>query len=204
LPSNGKPFVPGDPRRNNNGRPKKPSFAERMEKEFGGVIRDSEGKPLPFDDALAKKIVRIAIEDNDRGMLKFVYRLMSEGENTPDPELSEVKLSAERARAAKLEIANEKARGELINRVLVARVMGRIYAAHQANFLSIGPTSAGIIAAELGIKNDTQRIKIEELITKDTYQALSAIKREINDFLINIKSAPIVDDPIITKRKKQK
>ena len=175
-----------------------------MEKEFGGLILDSDGNPLPFDDALAKRIVKIAVEENDRPMLKFVYKLMSDGENVPDPELSEVKLAAERARAAKLEIANDKARGDLINRALVARVMGKIYAIHQSNFLSIGPTLAGIIAAELKIKTDVERLKIEELVTKDTYQALSAIKREINDFLISLKSDPIADDPPTAKRRRKK
>ena len=199
-----KPFAPGDPRINKNGRPKKPTFAERMEKEFGGVFFDSNNNPVTFDDALSKKIVRFAIEENDRGMLKFVYKLMSEGENLPDPELSEVKLAAERARAAKLEIANAKARGELIDRLLVIRFLGKVYAAHQANFLSIGPTSAGMIAAEVGIKSDAERLKIEELITKDTYQALSAIKREINDFLEYLKADPIIDEQPPVKKRKRK
>ena len=192
MPGKGRPFISDDPRRNIEGRPKKKTFQDILDNLGAIVVKDGEGNEIERivgEDRLIKEIVDVGIREKNPAMMKFIYQHM----NMPqiDPEIAQIKKQSERARALKLEIANERARGELISRSTVIRVMGKIYAAHQANFLSIGPTSSGLIAAELGVKGDAERLKIEELITKDTYQALSAIKREINDFLIYLKTEPI-------------
>jgi hypothetical protein len=201
---NGKPFTKNDPRINKTGRPHKRTFSEIMEAEFGGKLFDSDGRPIQFDEMTAKKLTKIAFEENNPGLLKFIYKMATD-DDKPDPELAGVKLATERARAEKLEIANQKARGELINRELVKRTFGKVYAIDRAIFLAIGPTAAGTIAAKAGIKNDALVLEIEEIITKSIYQGLAAEKREINDFLIAIGGEPMDDKITDTPaRKRQK
>ena len=175
----------------------KRSFAEIV-----GKIYDEKGKPVVIDEAVAQKIANLAIKKNNPALLKYIYKLVDE--EKPDPELTSIKMAGERARTEKLEIANKRARGELIDRDYVRRVFGNIYSIHRSIFLPIGKTWAGAISAEMGINDEVKRLKIEEIITRESYQALSAIKREINDFLIANEGAPIEDEKEPAKKQVKK
>jgi hypothetical protein len=196
-------FKPGDPRIHRTGRPKKKTFHDILQ-DMGAVIKDKDGKEidrLDGDERLLKEIVDAAIREKNPAMMKFIYQHM----NAPqaDPETLEIKKRTETARAQKLEIANQKARGELISRDLVRRVFGQVYAVDRSIFLAIGPTTAAEIAAEAKIKDDALVLKIEDVITKSIYQGLSAAKRAINDFLTSGGGEPIRDDIPEPKPKKR-
>jgi hypothetical protein len=118
-------------------------------------------------------------------------------------EKSEWHLLWEKERALKLQIENERKRGLLLERDLVASVFGKVYAAHRSIFLNMGPSLAGIIAAKTGIKKTEIKIGIEEVITGECYQALATIKREIDDFLKKIE-LPALADAGTTPPKKRK
>ncbi|MDR0475568.1 MAG: hypothetical protein LBH43_18080 [Treponema sp.] len=198
----GKPFEEDDSRQNREGRPKKKTLQDIINSLGAIIYKDESGKELSRyegNDRLLREIVDVGIKEKNPAMMKFIYQHM----NTPqaDPELASVKLAAERARAAKLEIANAKARGELISRNLVSRVLGKIYAIDQSIFLAIGPTTAGVIAAETGIKSDEVKLRIEEIITQAIYQGITAEKRIINDFLLSFSEMPITDTVMESKPK---
>jgi hypothetical protein len=200
----GKPFTENDPRIWRNGRPRKKEFLELWQEEFGGKLFDKDGNPISFEKIVANKIAKKAFEDDEAAFLKLMAQVTGRREPPPpDEETVLSKRRAEAARAEKMEIANQKARNELIYRPYVARTLGRVYAVIRSIFLATGPAIAGTIAAELEIKDDARRLRIEELITTQNYQALSAIKREINDFLQAVEEPQIEDGETKTPRRKK-
>jgi len=88
----------------------------------------------------------------------------------------------EKARTEKLEIQNAKARGELIDRALIARVFSQIYSIDRSILMNIGAAHAGTIAA-LGGDTADRSLKIQKIIDGEIYAALGAVKAEINKFL---------------------
>lgn len=196
-------FRPGDLRINRGGRPKKTTLQDIL-KSMGATIIGEDGKVienLPGDEKMLHNMVDIAIKEKDPAMMKFIYQRL----NVPqaDPETLEIKKRVETARAQKLEIANQKAKGELISRDLARRVFGQVYAVDRSIFLAIGPTTAGEIAAEAKIKDETVILKIEDIITKAVYQGLAAEKRAINDFLLSGGGEPVRDNLPEEKPKKR-
>jgi hypothetical protein len=119
-------------------------------------------------------------------------------------EKSEWQLLWEKERALKLQIENERKRGLLLERDLVASVFGKIYGAHRSIFLNMGPALAGIIAAKTGIKKAEIKIGIEEIITGECYQALTTIKQDIDGFLkkIEVPALPDTDNGVQTRKRK--
>jgi len=115
-----------------------------------------------------------------------------------DSERSDFRKRYEQARAEKLEIQNAKARGELIDRALVARVFSEIYNVDRSILLNIGPAHAGTIAALEGEAAE-KTLKIQKLIDGEIYAALGAIKASINSFLRRIETDEIKDDIPETK-----
>jgi hypothetical protein len=125
-----------------------------------------------------------------------------------DSERSDFRRRYERARAEKLEIANAKARGELIDRALVARTFSEIYSIERSIILNVGPAHAGTIAALSGEAAE-KTLKIQKLIDGEMYAALGAIKAAVNKFLKSVEADEIKDDipepkPRKTTAKKRK
>ena len=109
-----------------------------------------------------------------------------------DSERSDFRRRYERARAEKLEIQNAKARGDLIDRVLVARVFSEIYNVDRSILLNIGPGMSGSIAALEGEAAE-KTLKIQKIIDGEIYAALGAIKAAINSFLGRVGEGEIKD-----------
>jgi hypothetical protein len=107
---------------------------------------------------------------------------------------SEWQLLWEKERALKLQIENKKKRGELLDRGLTDQVFGKIYATQRAIFLNIGPSLSDIIAAEAGVTEAEVKINIERIITKECYQALATIKKDINRFLKSAGAPEIAEE----------
>ena len=186
MPGKGKPFTKTDSRINKVGRPKKKTMKDILDNLGMVQIKNKDGSIDQYEgmERLFKEIVDVGIREKNPAMMKFIYQHM----NTPqaDPELNKIKLASEKARAAKLEIANAKARGELISRDYVKRVFGKIYSVHRSIFISGAPTLSTKISAITNIKDDVIKIKINEEIDAHCYKTLQAIKREINDFLTEV------------------
>jgi len=119
-----------------------------------------------------------------------------------DSERSDFRKRYERARAEKLEIQNAKARGDLVDRALVARVFSEIYNVDRSILLNIGPAHAGTIAALEGEAAE-KTLKVQKLIDGEIYAALGAIKAAINSFLRRIEADEIKDSIPETKPKKK-
>jgi hypothetical protein len=109
-----------------------------------------------------------------------------------DVEKADFRKRFEKARAEKLEIANAKARGELIDRALVTRVFSEIYSIERSIILNVGPAQAGTIAALFGGDAEAT-LKIQKIIDGDNYAALGAIKAAINSFLRRVETDEIKD-----------
>ena len=199
----GKPFSKDDPRINKTGRPRKKELYELWKEKFDGKVFDQDGRPIPFEELMADKKAQKCFGGDDNFLRLMAQVTQRREPPPPDEETVRSKRSAEAARAEKMEIANQKARGELIYRSYVARTLGKIYAIIRSVFLATGPSIAGTIAAELGIKDDARRLRIEELITTQNYHALSAIKREINDFLQAVEEKPLEGGEEKKPRKKK-
>jgi len=201
----GRPFVKGDPRIYPKENFRKKTFQDVLNSVGAVVVKDKDGKEIDKfegEDLLIKEIVNIGIKEKNPAMMKFIYQHM----NMPqvDPELSAIKKQAERARAAKLEIANAKARGELISRDYIKKMFGEIYSVHRSIFLSGGPVISVSLAAKLGIKDDEKKMIINEDVDNHFYKTLSAIKRKINDFLTADGGEPLPEEPLPEKKKGRK
>jgi hypothetical protein len=100
----------------------------------------------------------------------------------------------ERARAEKLELENSKKRGDLIGRVLIDQVFSELYNIDRSILLNIGPGLSSTIAAIAETGAADKALKIQELIDKEIYAALGAIKATLNKFLRHIDAGEIKDE----------
>jgi len=194
----GKPFTKDDPRRHTEGAPKKKSMKDILEGLGAIIIKNEAGEVLEQYEGmerLFKEIVDVGIREKNPAMMKFIYQHM----NMPqvDPELSEIKKQSEKARAAKLEIANEKARGELIPKIGVKRVLGEIFSITRSIYLSGVSTVSTKAAAIAGVKDDVTKMKINEIYDEHCYKTLNAIFRAINDYLQSYKAELIKEDNLL-------
>lgn len=113
----------------------------------------------------------------------------------------------EKERAVKLQIENQKKRGELIDRAMAAQVFSEIYGIHRSILLNIGPSLSDTISALAGVSEAEKTLEIQGLIDNETYAALSAIKAAIDKFLRRVEGGKIKDDlsePKSPPRRKRK
>jgi hypothetical protein len=112
----------------------------------------------------------------------------------PKKQASEWREMYEKERALKMQILNQKARGELIDRVFVARVFSEIFTIDRSILLNIAPSLSDTLAA-IDDKGEGERaLKIQQLIDKEIYAALGAIKAAVNKFLRQFKMGELIDD----------
>jgi hypothetical protein len=102
----------------------------------------------------------------------------------------------EKARAEKLELDNARKRGDLVERVRVARVFSEIFSVHRSVLLSVGAGQADTIATILEKEPPGQdrTLKIQKIIDDEIYNALGAIKAAINRFLRSVGETEIEDE----------
>jgi DNA-binding transcriptional MerR regulator len=124
-----------------------------------------------------------------------LYRV-SDFDDTAKPKRqpSEWRELYEKERALKMQILNAKARGELIERVFVARVFSEIFSIERSILLNIGPSMSDTIAAIEEKSEGERALKIQQIIDKEIYGALGAIKAAINKFFRKFDIDEITDD----------
>ena len=124
-----------------------------------------------------------------------------------DQERSDYRKRYERARAEKMEIENQKKRGDLIERTLIAQAFGEIYSIDRSILLQIGPNLTDTIAAILDAGEADRTLKIQKLIDDEIYNTLAAIKAAINKLFRRIEVDEIKDglpEPKTKTKSKQK
>jgi len=168
---------------------RKPPYAEFMEL-----------KTIP-EIARLKGVTRQAIEQyrdirgiapaGKRGRAALYNVSDFDGAAKPKRQQSEWREVYERERALKMEILNKKARGELIERVFIARLFSELFTIDRSILLNIGPGLSDTIAAIP--EGEGRALQIQRLIDKETYAALAAIKAAINKFLRKFDIEEITD-----------
>jgi hypothetical protein len=128
-----------------------------------------------------------------KGASDLFYKSDFAGFGKSKRDKSEWHLLWEKERALKLQIENDRKRGELLDRGLVQQVFGNIYQIHRAKFLAIGPAYTDLICGAAKIKDDRVKTTIQKIIDDECYDALASIKAEINRLLEKMKSPEIVD-----------
>jgi len=86
------------------------------------------------------------------------------------------------------QIKNDKARLELVERDLVRRMFGELYLIHTNQFKTMGDKLSAAIAAAAGVDDSEIIGAISEIIEKEVFRNLSAVKRLFSDRLKGIKS----------------
>jgi len=129
----------------------------------------------------------------------------------PKRQQSEWRELYEKERALKMQILNQKARGELIDRLFVARVFSEIFSIDRSILLNIGPSLSDTLAAIADDGEAGKALKMQQLIDKEIYAALGAIKAAINKFMRQFNMDEIISDipepkprTAATKRKRKK
>jgi hypothetical protein len=107
---------------------------------------------------------------------------------------TDFRMRFERARAEKLELENAKKRGDLIGRVLIDQVFSELYNIDRSILLNVGPGLSCTIASVTEGETSERTLKIQELIDREIYSALGAIKATLNKFLRHIDAPEIKDD----------
>jgi hypothetical protein len=131
--------------------------------------------------------IRGIVPEGKRGRAAL-YRITDFDDTAkPKKQQSEWRELWEKERALKQQILNQKARGELIE-----RVFSEIFTIERTILLNIGPSlSDTIVAIEPG---EGRALQIQQLIDKETYAALGAIKAAVNKFLRKFDMEEIADD----------
>ena len=112
----------------------------------------------------------------------------------PRRQASEWREMYEKERALKMQIQNQKARGELIDRVFIARTFSEIFTIDRSILLNIGPSLSDTLAAIAEGSESEKALKMQRLIDKEIYSALGAIKAAVNKFLRQFNLDEIIDD----------
>ena len=90
------------------------------------------------------------------------------------------------AQIKQIQINTEKLRNDLIPRVLVQRIISRLYTIDVNEFRTLGPNLAPEIAALASIDDSETIIKIEAIVEKEVYNILRHVKRLMDDFLKSV------------------
>lgn len=83
--------------------------------------------------------------------------------------------------------ARKEKRRDLIKREVVKAYVGQIAAVHSLILIPLGGRISGDIAREFGIATPEKIIRIEEIITEESYKVINMIKRKNSDFINSIK-----------------
>ena len=95
------------------------------------------------------------------------------------------------AQIQQIRVKTEEMRKELIPRVLVQRIISKLYTIDVNEFRTLGPNLAPEIAALAGIDDSETIIKIEAIVEKEVYNILRHVKRLMDDFLKSVEAEEI-------------
>lgn len=105
------------------------------------------------------------------------------GEDSEGPSRSDYVARKEKALAEKHELANRILRHDYVPIDDLRAVFGQFYAVHTGIIEPLGAKLAAQLAAEFGVTDPAKVLRVQEIIDKEAYPALTTIKREMDDFL---------------------
>jgi len=120
-----------------------------------------------------------------------------------DQERADYRKRIDKAKAEKLELENDKKRGDLIERSLIAQVFGEIYSIDRSILLQIGPNLSDTIIAICDTGEADRALKIQKLLDDEVYNTLAALKAAINRLFRRIEANEIKDGLPEPKQKKK-
>lgn len=86
------------------------------------------------------------------------------------------------------ELKIKQDRLELIPRIMVAKIFGKLYSIDVNQWRTLGPNLAPEIAAEAGLDDPDVILRIEKIIEGGVFDILGDVKRVFDDFLTEIKA----------------
>lgn len=95
--------------------------------------------------------------------------------------------------AYKTRVEHQAKRGKLIDRTLVATVLGRMYQIDSDQIKPLGAKLAPAIGGMCGVEDTATLLQIEKHVDEETHRILSHIKRLMDDFLIGVGAEPVGD-----------
>jgi hypothetical protein len=119
------------------------------------------------------------------------------GEDYQGDAFDKIRLECEKKRfeIQKLQIDNDKKRGELIDRKLVRVIFSKIYNIDANQFLQLKDVLTSKISSILGVDDSKKKMKITSVIDKELYKTQNYIKREIDEFIDEIQKTGMVEEP---------
>lgn len=93
--------------------------------------------------------------------------------------------------AYKTRVEHQTKRGKLIDRTLVATVLGRLYQIDSDQIKPLGAKVAPMVGGLCGVEDVATLLKIEQLVDEETHRILQHVKRLMDDFLIGIGAEPV-------------
>jgi hypothetical protein len=138
-------------------------------------IPDDDGQNSPAFDVRSKiKKRKISFDDEPEEGSRICY------------DIRKTKAQAEGA-----ELKNKIIRNEYLPRENIKRLFGKIYAIHTSIIRPLDAKIGNRIAAELKITDAEKILRVQELISAETYPALQQIKKLIDDYFDGL---PELDD----------
>ena len=140
---------------------------------WGGVAQPTkpQEEPVFTDESASDALTRLLTASNIQNM-----------------NLADVQKVRTIESALKTRVEREHKRRDLIERVLVRTVFGRLYQIDTQELRTIGSKLAAEIAGKLGVDDPAVILDVEQRIDGEILKSLAHIKRVLNDFLASIGS----------------
>jgi hypothetical protein len=74
-------------------------------------------------------------------------------------------------------------RGELVQRKVIEKLLSKLFAVHQNQFLVSSDRIANMVAGLCGVNEDAKILELSNAVQTELYKTLAHIKRLIDDFL---------------------
>jgi len=122
--------------------------------------------------------------DPTAGVTRSTPKETIESKTNPQSDvITELRIKKELASIRKIELENEKKRGNLIDRKTVAEVFNRLYSVQQSEFIPIANKIMPEVASILGTEDNEKIAIARSLLESELWKALGSMKRSIQEFL---------------------